>query len=869
MPGRSDRPFRPWVPYFVLVVSVFFSVGAAGYVAMAARQRDQIRFQNAVQDVSDSIQGHIDTYIALLRAGSGMFAESGMVTRRGFREFVERLDLPRRYPGIQGIGYIVRLEPRDVPDMVRSMQIQGEAGFHIDPAGDRAEYYPILFLDPENGRNRTAIGYDMWTDPVRRAAMVRARDTGMPAASGRVMLVEEGNGRRQPGFLIFVPVYRGGHVPETVAGRRAALTGFVYSPFRASDVLQEIIGTHARYHVGLQVYDGTEHDLGHLLFDSGVPEHNGPSLGPRFMTTASLAIAGRSWDLKFATRPDFYEESSASQLPLILAGGLIISLVLFGVSRAEAQARSAAERAADELRVSEEALRESEARLRRLVDANIIGIIIAGLDGRIIEANDEFLEIVGYARNDLQAGLVSWSTLTSADHVPVIEQALDETRKLGRHAPFEVELIRRDGDFVPVLVGTAFLGGRQNLVVAFLLDLTERKRAERERERLLQREREAHAEAQAANRAKDAFLATVSHELRTPLNAILGWAKMLRMGHLEEGRKERAIEVIERNAQMQVRLIEDLLDVSRITAGKLRLDVRPVELAPVVQTALDAVRPAAEAKSVKLAWRLDPFGFVIGDPERLQQVFWNLLSNAIKFTPQGGGVTVALERVDGFVEVRVTDTGIGIAADFLPHIFEPFRQADSSTTRAHSGVGLGLAIVRHLVELHGGTVHAESPGEGRGATFVVRLPARPWPEAGGPDEVATDGVSGDELEGVRVLVVDGDAGSRETVARALAQGGASVATVESPAAALAALDRQTADIVVCDVRTPGVDHEALLRHLRTRDGAGGRVTAVALTASDRAEDVQAAYAAGFEAHVPWPVDPAALQQSVARLTHQS
>ena len=714
------------MPYFVLVVSVFLSVAAAGYVAMAARQRDRIRFQNAVQDVRDSIEGRIDTYTALLRAGTGLFAESGTVTRRGFHEFVERLDLPQRYPGIQGIGYIARTDQTDVPELVKSMRIQGASTFHIDPAGDRADYYPILYLEPPDGRNRTAIGYDMWTDPVRRAAMERARDTGMPAASGRVMLVEEVDGRRQPGFLIFVPVYDGGRVPETVAARRAALIGFVYSPFRAGDVLKEILDAHTRYHVSLQVFDGVTHDEAHELYDSGLPEHVGPALGPRFMTTASLAIAGRNWDLAFATRPDFYEESSASQLPLILAGGLIISLVLFGVARSEAQARSEAERTAAELRTSEEALRESESRLRRLVDANIIGIIIADLDGRIIEANDAFLAIVGYTRGDLQAGHVNWGALTPDEYRPVIEQALEETRRQGRHEPFEAGYIRKDGSVVPALVGTAFLGGRQNLVVGFLLDLTERKRAEREREELLQREREAHAEAQAANRAKDAFLATVSHELRTPLNAILGWAKMLHMGHLDEDRKARAVEVIERNAQMQVRLIEDLLDVSRITAGKLRLDVRPIELGPVLHTALDALRPAAEARGVKLDWRFDASPDVVsGDAERLQQIFWNLLSNAIKFTPQGGAVMLTLARHDGALAVQVSDTGIGIAPDFLPHIFEPFRQADSSTTRAHSGVGLGLAIVRHLVEIHGGTIRADSDGEGRGSTFVVELPARP------------------------------------------------------------------------------------------------------------------------------------------------
>jgi PAS domain S-box-containing protein len=705
-------------------VSVLITVGATGYIAVAAHLRDRIRFQGAVQDVSSSVEGRISTYTTLLHAGAGLFADDDQESRRGFRAFVDRLDLPSRYPGVTGIGYLARVTDANRAALKRYMADQGLPDFQIEPAGDRAEYYPVIYFETSSPGAPDVVGQDRWLDPARRAAMEQARDYGVAVASAPVPTLGHTESAERRGVVIYEPVYRGGTVPKTVSARRENLIGFVFGPLRTGTIIDGIMRQQDRYHIGVRVYDAAGTGPQDRLYDK-LPAMGRLTFGPQLETTSSITVAGRLWNLSFATGPEFYRESTARQLPLILAGGVILSLILFGAARSEARARTTAERAAAELRVSEEELRESEARLRRLVDANIIGIIMAGLDGRIIEANDAFLEIVDYSPADLRAGIVTWRLLKSGEHGPTIERIIEVTRRLGRHEPFEAECIRRDGRFVPVLVGTAFLGGRQNLVVAFLLDLTERKHAEREREQLLERERQAHAEAQAANRAKDAFLATVSHELRTPLNAILGWAKMLRMGQLEPGRQERALEVIERNAQTQVRLIEDLLDISRVTTGKLRLEMQTIDLGPVLLAALDSVRPAADAKGVTIETQLAPFpGLVMGDAERLQQVFWNILSNAIKFTPHGGDAVLSLQRVDDALEVRVADTGMGIPADFLPHVFEPFRQGDSSTTRAHGGVGLGLAIVRHLVELHGGTIRAESAGTGRGATFIIRLPVR-------------------------------------------------------------------------------------------------------------------------------------------------
>jgi signal transduction histidine kinase/CheY-like chemotaxis protein len=390
----------------------------------------------------------------------------------------------------------------------------------------------------------------------------------------------------------------------------------------------------------------------------------------------------------------------------------------------------------------------------------------------------------------------------------------------------------------------------------------ERRLAEEERERLLASERAARADAEAANRIKDEFLATVSHELRTPLNAVLGWTRMLRAGGLDAELAERALETIERNADAQARLIDDLLDVSRIISGKVRLEMMPVDPASFVEAAVVAHLPAAEAKGVRVEASAVPgAGVVRGDPERLQQVVWNLVSNAIKFTPRGGRVEVRVARADARVEITVADTGKGIAPEFLPHVFDRFRQADATTTRRHRGLGLGLAIVRHLVELHGGEVRAESEGEGRGATFTVELPAQilagPAPRAPAPPPAA-------RLDGVRVLVVDDEADALGMLRVALEQLGAEVETAASAAEALDAFARRAPDVLVSDIGMPDVDGYELARRVRELPGErGGRVPAVALTAYARAEDRGLAKAAGYDAHVPKPVSAAELAVVIA------
>jgi len=427
-------------------------------------------------------------------------------------------------------------------------------------------------------------------------------------------------------------------------------------------------------------------------------------------------------------------------------------------------------------------------------------------------------------------------------------------------------VISRDGRKTPIEDSAAPIKNAKGKVLGVVLvfrDVSERRGFEREQARLAEGERMARIQAEEANRSKDEFLATVSHELRNPLNAIAGWTVILRSGPTDAQACQHAAEVIARNARALTRIVEDILDVSRIVTGKLHIEPRETELTPVVQAAVDAVRPAAEAKRIRIETDLAPAGPVWGDPDRLQQVIWNLVSNAVKFTPKEGEVSVRLHRTGSQVEIVVSDNGPGIAGELLPHVFDRFRQADSSSTRRHGGLGLGLAIVRHLVELHGGTVAVASGGTGLGTTFTVSLPVRTLGTGADPAAAATASplapTAESPLHGLRTLVVEDDPDSLEMVCTLLTQRGADVQPAASSAEALAVMERWTPDLLISDLGMPEEDGYTLIRRVRALPAErGGQVPAVALSARIRPEDRIEALSAGFQMHVAKPVAPAEL-----------
>jgi len=642
-------------------------------------------------------------------------------------------------------------------------------------------------------------------------------------------------------------------------------------------------------------------------------------------------------------------------------------------------------------------LRQTEARLQGFVASNVVGILYGDIYGGVVGANDEFLRIVGYTREDLQAGGIRWDNMTPPEYLPLDAERIAEARERGACTPYEKEYIRKDGRRVPVLLGYSLVGENQQETVVFILDLSDRKQAEQqlqasekrlqlgmqvagfalaqidystnqvtlspeaaalyglspdqqvisreqfhntfhpddrpqleqsiqalmnptgpgwfaqdhriltdagevkwlsvrkqvffdpsstppqpshavlvalditarkyaeiERAQLLEREQTAREAAENANRIKDEFLAILSHELRSPLNPILGWAHLLRTKTMSAEVTARALETIERNARLQTQLIDDLLDVARILRGKLKLDMKIVDLAFVIEAAIETVQSAAAAKDITISANFSDIGQVRGDEGRLQQVVWNLLTNAVKFTPAGGQVNIRLLQVERWAHIQVTDTGMGIDADFLPHIFESFRQEDTSVTRQYGGLGLGLAIVRYLIEAHGGTITANSPGANQGATFTVQLPllAPSLTPSRSPTSVHSDDI---DLTGLRISIVDDNPDTLDLLTISLNNSGAEVAAFSRAAAVLDNLATFRPDILICDIGMPEMDGYTLIRHVRSLDSDLAHIPAIALTAYVRDEERRKALSQGFQRHLAKPFDLDQLTQVIAEL----
>jgi signal transduction histidine kinase len=570
---------RSLIPYILLAVGLALTAAGANAARVLVESRQQVRFFSATERVKAAVESRLDSYLAMLLGGAGLFAASEDVSLAEFKAYVDRLDIRRRYPGIQGIGFSRIITPES-RDRVEASLRKYYPAFQFHPESDAPVHHAIVYLEPHDERNMAALGYDMYTEENRREAMDRARDEGVPAATRRVKLIQEIDpATEQAGFLIYVPVYVGGDVPATQDERRARLLGFVYSPFRASDLMQGISDLANTRDVTFDVLDWPEDEPAQHLHRGVESEQT-----PRLMSDVATMVAGQRWVLRVRAVPEANRIGGWRLAAVVATIGTLLSLALFTVTRTQIKARLVAERTAEELRRSGAALRE-------------------------------------------------------------------------------------------------------------------------------------------ANRAKDEFLAVVSHELRTPLNAIVGWVSMLRRDMVPPHNREHALDVIARNASAQTRLIEDLLDISRAVSGRLSLEIGELDVEATLRAAVDSVKPAAVRHGLQLECHFDPrLGTIKGDPARLQQVVLNVLSNSIKFTPSGGTVVIDATRERDRVVIRVSDTGIGISRSFLPHVFERFRQQDTSPTRAHSGIGVGLAIARHIVDMHAGTIEVSSEGEGRGTTCTIVLP---------------------------------------------------------------------------------------------------------------------------------------------------
>lgn len=566
--GKIPTHLR-WLPLAVLLLGLVATLGTTYTLAEISRERDALRFATSVAQTRAAIEGRLEAQISLLRGLSGLFAASTEVTAEDFQHYVKLLNVRENYPGVQGLGFSVRVMPAEREAFLEQVRAAGREGFRIWPEGPRDEYHSILYLEPLDARNRAALGFDMFTEPTRREAMERARDSGQPALSGKVTLIQEIDEQKQAGFLIYIPIYRGGLMPEQVTERRTQLIGFAYSPFRADDLFRGIFGEQDASRVGFTIYDGpapTPEALLHTSVDPGSP----PSR-PAHTTSETIEVAGRPWTIVYHSRPSFEAAGDAYVAPVVLMLGTIGSFIIFLLVQAQTTARHTAE---------------------------------------------------------------------------------------------------------------------------------------------------------VAVKARDTFLSVASHELKTPLTALLGNAQLLRRritgkDKLTPG-EHRNVDAIVEGSQRLSKLVDELLDHTRLMEGRLQLEQLPLELGALVTHVAEEIKPTLIRHTLTVHEAPEALP-IIGDPLRLEQVLLNLIGNGVKYSPAGGPIEVRLERAAPWAIVQVSDQGIGIPATALPLLFKQFYRAPNAVTKHIAGMGIGLYVVKAIVERHGGTISVEST-EGQGSIFRVCLP---------------------------------------------------------------------------------------------------------------------------------------------------
>lgn len=597
--GLKQSVDRLKLPYLVLAASLILTLGITYIFYRNSVGKDRVRFNNSISNIQNTIESRIGLYIVLLKSGRGFIEADENLKRKDFANFVNSLELEKNYKGVQGIGFSVIYTPETKNALIEQLKAEGFSDFKIFPETPGELNQTIVFIEPSTERNAAAIGYDMSTEANRLAALQKAAETGEAVATAQVTLIQNYLTNDRKGFLIYLPVYKGGSLPDKIENRLENLRGFIYSPFRAQDFLGEIHNATGISDLKIKIYDG-EAKPENLMAVSNISETkpSTPDMNGTISARNQINVAGQTWNVEYETLPAFFNQSSAGWTPLIFLAGIVFSLILFGLMYWEAAARLNVQKIADEL--------------------------------------------------------------------------------------FE---------------------------------------SENQKRKLLIKEQEARASAEFANRAKDEFFSVISHELRTPLNAIAGWSRILRANHLSEDRRKTALDKIEKSLRHQTDLIDDMLSYSRMVTDNSEIKEQEFVVSKVFDEVFDEIKSSAEEKRLRFENHNALNGCVFsGDKEKIKTLFANILSNAVKFTPEGGKVSADLKRDEDEIEIAVQDTGVGIKKEFLPHIFEQFSQADSTTTRRHSGIGLGLAISKHIVRLHNGTIEAKSKGENQGTTVIVKIP---------------------------------------------------------------------------------------------------------------------------------------------------
>ncbi len=903
---------------------------------VAARTLEQVNYMAA------RIRQRLVAYEVMLRAGVSLFAVTATPTRAQWALFVEAFEIEKRYPEVLGVAFAPRLRPQDIAPLEHRVHSEGFEQFRVWPTGPRAEASTILYMEPMNAENARALGFDMLSAPDRRLAMHASRDSGRAALTSGLALLQDAGGPRSTGVLLYLPVYVNGSRPEGDApeARRSAHIGWIYAPFRPAALIDGL-GRGTRPSVLVRLLDSKTAGAGSLLYrDAGLPDSAQLSTDA---VRVSIEAADRVWTLEGIPASGTAMATTSTPWKSLI-GGLLLSLLLFGVLWSLATTRDRAHRLAhsmtialrranveldsrvrqrtEDLSTSNEQLRaemverqrveteraaalererERTAQLRALADA---GLGVADLDDdqarleyladracSIVECRHSFLvrwdaegerttavssaEPMSFEkRRALIDACALWPVRERIEVVRVADnpeiarqawpagctQAMIVPVRVGSRAPV-ASLYLLHGDDRPFRLEDEVVIHQLVLLVTAAMATAE----------AVDSERSARMDAEAANRSKDEFLAIVSHELRTPLHAILGWLQVLERRPASAEHLQRAIEVIRRNAEAQSTLIDDLLDLARIEQGKLALEMSRVRFDAMVRDIAESQRQTAAANGLSIDVQIEARGDVHGDPVRLQQAVGNLVVNAVKFSAPGGRVALRMHREDDRLVLDVEDDGEGIDPKLLPQLFERFRQADASSRRRQGGLGLGLALVKHIVEAHGGTVGAASAGKGRGAVFSIRLPVL---------ESADDTVEAiQRLLDARapesresVLVVDDNADARDAIGNWLHEESFDVVARESAKRAIQWLETLSPagwpGVVLCDIEMPemdGYDFLVALRELEARLGRNAPTPVVALTAYAADSDRARALESGFVAHLAKPFSPEHLERVLLRV----
>ncbi len=850
--------------WLIAAAILLASVALAGLVHHKTQQQVEQRFLYRAEQERSKILFRMSAHAQVLRGATALFAASNEVSRAEWRDYVTKLQLDKTLPGIQGTGFTRMIDRRDKAAHERAIRAEGFTDYAITPPGERAQYSSIVYIEPFTGRNLKAFGYDMFAEPVRGLAMARARDSGEPALTGRVTLVQEDEQNAQPGFLMYVPIYRKDQPTASVEQRRAALLGFTYSPFRAHDLLSSLFSADNK-DVELELFD-TVATPDNLLFDSHPGDNRAHG---QYHVEMPLDFGGQRWIARFHSRPEF-DRITASPLPagIGLAGALLALIALLWHLRSQHHQRDIAAYA--------EQLQNSEAQLRTLINTMPDAVCLKDGEGRLIEANTVFLRLCGLDDVDYRGKTCRELTRSGqfADSTLAGLERSDETAWAhGSHLHDEVVIRladRRERVFELAKVALFTPSGARQALVTVGHEITRRKQNEAE----LQRHRDhleetvaartadlqlAKEAAEAANRAKTTFLANMSHELRTPMNAIIGLTHLLTLRAREAAERDK-LGKVSHAANHLLGLLNNILDLSKIEADHLSLEQIPLKLDELIGSVDTLVSERIHAKGLALHIDISPrLGEVtlLGDPLRIKQILINLFDNALKFTERGSitlRAGVLTETADDLsFSIAITDTGKGIPAEAQERIFSPFEQADGSTTREHGGTGLGLAIVRQLSRLmHGDITVSSTPGQGSTFTLtacLAKTAARPAPEE------ATSPAAPVRTARKRLLLAEDDEINREVALELLGDyPELSIDVAENGALAVERASAGRYDLVLMDIEMPVLDGIAATRAIRQLPGHAA-TPIVAMTANAFAEDKARCLDAGMSDFIAKPVDP--------------